>query len=148
MIGVQSERAPAIVDACNGDGVVRERPAETIADSINVGKPRDAVKAIRAIRESGGRAIRVSDESILAGIGRLARSTGVFVEPAAAAAFAGLARMSESGEIEPDERILLMLTGHGLKDIAAAARTVQAPIRVYPDLSQLNEALAAAGCQK
>src|SRR5262249_3194140 len=63
LIGVQSEKAAAIVDACNGDGVARERPAETIADSINVGKPRDAVKAIRAIKESGGRAIAVTDES-------------------------------------------------------------------------------------
>jgi threonine synthase len=148
MIGVQSERAPAIVEACNGDGIARKRPAETIADSINVGKPRDAVKAIKAIRESGGQGIAVSDESILASIGRLARATGVFVEPAAAAAFAGLARMSESGEIKSDERVLLMLTGHGLKDIGAAARTVLAPIKVQPELSQLKEALAAAGFQE
>src|SRR5262249_9075404 len=89
MIGVQSERARAIVDASNGDGVVRERPAQSIADSINVGKPRDARKALIAIKESGGRAIAVSDQSILSSIGQLARATGVFVEPAAAAAFAG-----------------------------------------------------------
>jgi threonine synthase len=145
MIGVQSEKAPAIVDACNADGVPRQRPALTIADSINVGKPRDAVKAIRAIRQSGGRGIAVTDDSILSSIGRLACSTGVFVEPAAAAAFAGFTRMCESGAIRSDERVLLMLTGNGLKDIGAASRTVLPPIRVRPELSQLMEALAAAG---
>jgi threonine synthase len=145
MIGVQSEKAPAIVDACNGDGVARERPAQTIADSINVGKPRDAVKAIRAIKESGGRAVAVTDESILSSIGQLARVTGVFVEPAAAAAFAGFTRMCESGDIRADERVLLMLTGNGLKDVAAAAKSVPPCIKVRPELSATIEALMAAG---
>ena len=72
------------MDASNGDGVARAGPAQTIADSINVGKPRGATKAIRAIRDSGGWGVKVSDEVIIAAIGRLARSTGVFVEPAAA----------------------------------------------------------------
>jgi threonine synthase len=145
MIGVQSEKAPAIVDACKGDGVARERPAATIADSINVGKPRDAVKAIRAIQESGGCAIAVSDESILSSIGRLARATGVFVEPAAAAAFAGFNAMCESGAIRSDERVLIMLTGNGLKDVAAAAKSSSPCIRVRPQLSETIEALMGAG---
>lgn len=148
MIGVQSEKAPAIVEACNGDGVVRPAPAATIADSINVGKPRDATRAINAIRQSGGRAVAVTDESILSGIGSLARATGVFVEPAAAAAFAGLAAMCESGSIRSEERVLLMLTGHGLKDVGAAARVVPAPIRVRPELQHLVKALSAAGLRK
>jgi len=145
MIAVQSEKARAIVDACSGDGVARERPAETIADSINVGKPRDAVKAIKAIKESGGYAVAVSDDSILSSIGQLARATGVFVEPAAAAAFAGFGRMCESGAIKADERVLLMLTGNGLKDVQAVARTATPCIRVGPDLSETTEALMAAG---
>ena len=148
MIGVQSEKAAAIVDACNGDGVAGERPAQTIADSINVGKPRDAVKAISAIKQSGGCAIAVSDESILSSMSQLARETGVFVEPAAAAAFAGFARMCESGAIAADERVLLMLTGNGLKDIAAAAKSAPPCIRVRPELSETIEALMAAGFQK
>ncbi len=85
MIGVQSEKASAIVDAANGDGIVRERPAHTIADSINVGKPRDATMAVRAIQDSGGRGVKVSDDEMIAAIPKLARETGVFVEPAAAA---------------------------------------------------------------
>jgi threonine synthase len=134
MFGVQSEAASAIVDAANGDGVVREVAAHTIADSINVGRPRDATKAIRAIRESGGRGVKVSDQDILSSIIHLARSTGVFVEPAAAASFAGFVKMRESGAIKSDERVLLMLTGNGLKDIDAPRRALKEPLRVGPDL--------------
>jgi len=134
MIGVQSETASAIVDAANGDGRVREAPAHTIADSINVGKPRDATMAVRAIRDSGGHGIKVSDEQIVAAIPTLARETGVFIEPAAAAAYAGFVKMCESGAIKSDERVLLMLTGNGLKDIDSARRAVGEPMRVAPDI--------------
>jgi threonine synthase len=136
MIGVQSETASAIVDAANGDGRVREGQAHTIADSINVGRPRDATKAIRAIRDSGGRGVKVSDDEIIASIVKLARATGVFVEPAAAAPFAGFMKMCERGEIDPGERILLMLTGNGLKDIDSARRAVKEPLRVRPDIDE------------
>lgn len=137
LIGIQAEGAAAIVDAFNGDGVVRPGPADTIADSINAGHPRDATKAIRAMRESGGSAIKVSDERIIAAIGQLARSTGVFVEPAAAAAFAGLVKQYESGTLNPDERVLLMLTGNGLKDVGAALRATAEPLRIKPDAGEL-----------
>ncbi|HSO75135.1 MAG TPA: threonine synthase, partial [Blastocatellia bacterium] len=120
LIGVQSETASAIVDAANGDGIVREGPSHTIADSINVGRPRDARAAIHAIRESGGRGVKVSDDEIVAAISELARATGVFAEPAAAAAFAGFKRMCASRLLKSDERVLLMLTGNGLKDVDAA----------------------------
>ncbi|HWP41815.1 MAG TPA: threonine synthase [Blastocatellia bacterium] len=117
MVGVQGENASAIVDAANGDGVVRPGPADTIADSICVGKPRDATKAVRAIRESNGCGVKVSDDEIISSIGRLARASGVFAEPAAAASFAGFVKMCDRGEIKSDERILLVITGSGLKDI-------------------------------
>jgi threonine synthase len=136
LIGVQAAKASAIVDAANGDGVVREGPATTIADSINVGKPRDATAAIRAIRDSGGRGCKVSDDEILAAIPELARATGVFAEPAAAAAYAGFKAMRSAGEIKTDERVLLMLTGNGLKDVAAARRAVGEPLRVRPNLDE------------
>jgi threonine synthase len=144
MFGVQSETASAIVDAADGDGVVREGPARTIADSINVGKPRDATKAIRAIRESGGRGVKVSDQEILSSIIQLARATGVFVEPAAAASFAGFVKTCESGAIKSDERALLVLTGSGLKDIDAPRRAVGEPMRVRPDLDEFSELLDEA----
>lgn len=139
MIGAQSETASAIVDAANTDGRVREGPAHTIADSINVGRPRDAKAAVRAIQESGGRGVKVSDDEIITGIINLARSTGVFVEPAAAASFAGFVKMRESGAINPDERVLLMLTGNGLKDIDSARRAVKEPMRVQPDIDEFAD---------
>jgi threonine synthase len=136
MIGVQSETASAIVDAAEGDGRVREGSAHTIADSINVGRPRDATKAIRAIRDSGGRGVKVSDDDLIASISKLARATGVFVEPAAAAPFAGFRKLCERGEIDSGERVLLMLTGNGLKDIDSARRAVKEPLRVRPDIDE------------
>ena len=144
MIGVQSETASAIVDAANGDGIVEDKPAHTIADSINVGRPRDATMAVRAILESGGCGVKVSDAEIIAAIPKLARETGVFVEPAAAAAHAGFMKMRESSTIRSDERVLLMLTGNGLKDVDAAKKAVSEPIRVAPDIdvSELESRIA------
>src|SRR5262245_22249720 len=142
MIGVQAEGASPIVDAVNGDGIVRVSTAATIADSINVGKPRDATRAVRAIHESGGYGVKVSDDRIIAAIGRLARSTGVFVEPAGAAPFAGFIKQCESGAIKSDERVLLMLTGNGLKDIDAVQRLGNEPLRIKPSIEELDKLLA------
>jgi len=141
MAGIQAEGAAAIVEAAMGDGVVREVTAQTVADSINVGRPRDATKAVRAIRESKGAGVKVTDEEIISAIIRLARSTGVFAEPAAAAAFAGLVKMCDSGAIKSSERVLVVLTGNGLKDVAAAQRAVAPPIRIKPSIDELDEAI-------
>ena len=148
MIGVQSAAAPAIVDAANGDGKVHEGPAHTIADSINVGTPRDATMAVRAIRESQGRGVRVNDDEIIAAIPKLARETGVFVEPAAAAAYAGFMKLSEGGMIKSGERVLLMLTGNGLKDVDAARRAVGEPMHVAPDIGISDLELLIAEARK
>jgi threonine synthase len=137
LMGVQSEAACAIVDAVNGDGIIREGSARTVADSINVGKPRDGIMAVRAVRDSGGLALKVSDDQIIKAIPRLARETGVFAEPAAAAAYAGFVGACEKGAINSDDRVLVMLTGNGLKDVDNARRAVSEPIRVPPLLDEL-----------
>lgn len=142
MIGVQSDAASAIVDAVQGDGVVRHAAANTLADSINVGNPRDGRMAVRAIRESGGSALKVSDEEIIAAIPLLARETGVFVEPAAAAAYAGFIKLCDGGGINSGDRVLLMLTGNGLKDIDNARRAVNEPMHVRPDFEELVKRLS------
>lgn len=139
LIGVQAAQAAAIVDALNSDGTVRPGAAHTIADSINVGQPRDARAAVRAIQDSGGCGVKVTDDEILAGLAQLARRTGVFAEPAAAASFAGLLKLCDAGAIASHERVLLMITGNGLKDIAAARRAVGEPLRVRPDLDEFIE---------
>jgi threonine synthase len=139
MIGVQASGAASIVEAANGDGIPRIGPAQTIADSINVGHARDAIAAIRAIRESNGYGVKVSDEEIIAAISRLALSTGVFAEPAAAATFAAFVKQCENGSIKGDERVLLMLTGNGLKDIDTARRAVGELLRIKPELAELDK---------
>lgn len=146
MIGVQSTAAPAVVNAVASDGRIREAPANTRADSINVGKPRDATMAIRAIQESGGRGLKVSDEEIVRAIPELARYTGVFVEPAAAAAYAGFIKLSEDGSIDREQRVLLMLTGNGLKDVDGAKGAIRDPMHVSPniDLLELENRVASA----
>ena len=148
MIGVQSERASAIVDAANGDGIVREGPAQTLADSINVGKPRDATMAVRAIQDSEGRGVKVSDGEIIAAVPKLARETGVFVEPAAAAAYAGFMKLCESSGVKSRERVVLMLTGNGLKDVDATRRAVGEPMRVAPDIGISDLELRIADARK
>ena len=139
LIGVQAEGASAIVDAANSDGTVRPGPAQTIADSINVGQPRDARAAVRAIRESGGCGVKVTDDEMLAALAQLARETGVFAEPAAAASFAGLVKLCDAGAVHSTERVLLVLTGNGLKDVESARRAVAEPLRVRPDLDEFIE---------
>ncbi len=85
--------------------------------------------------------VAVEDEAILQAIGVVARSSGIFTEPAGAAAFAGLFQLAERGEIRPDERVVVVNTGNGLKDIRAAARVAGEPQRVTPDLGAVRSAL-------
>jgi threonine synthase len=119
MIAVQAEGSPAIVRALEGDGIVRPFPAQTIADGISVGLPRNGAMAVKVIRESGGFGITVSDEEILGAEKELARLTGVFAEPSGAAAYAGLKHLLERGKIDRDQRTVLLITGSGLKSIDA-----------------------------
>ena len=145
LIGVQAENAAAIVAALNGHGPAKVPTALSIADSICVSKPRDATKAVRAIRESEGFGITVSDDEILAAISDLARATGVFVEPSSAAAFAGFVKSCEAGSIKSDERVLLMLTGNGLKDVNAVLRTSKTPSCYSPILEEFMDQLKRNG---
>ncbi len=115
--------------------------ATTRADSIRVDAPRDAVKALRAVQESGGAFLAVPDEAILAAILPLARLAGVFAEPAGAAALAGLAQAVEMGLVRPDEMVVVINTGSGLKDVGAAMETGGAPVVIPPTLEAVGKAL-------
>jgi threonine synthase len=115
--------------------------AQTVADSISAGLPRDRAKALRAVRDTQGAFVTVSDEAIIGAIPRLAQSTGVFAEPAAAAVFAGVERAVQSGLIQPDESVLLLITGNGLKDIKRAQQSVAQGLRVQPTIESIRQAL-------
>jgi threonine synthase len=145
IIGVQAEGSAPLVDAWErGLDALEMEPVEahSIADSIVAGLPRDRIKALRAVRETRGAYIRVSDDQILDAIPALARGVGVFAEPAAAAAYAGLVKAVDQGIVEADERVVVLSTGSGLKDIASVMKAVkERPPVVEPSLAHVREIL-------
>lgn len=133
IIAVQAEGSAAIVRALNAESLVAVQ-ANTIADSISVDYPRDGVKAIRAIKESNGYGITVSDNEILTAQHRLAKTTGIFAEPAASAAIAGLIKAVTEGKVRADEQVGVLITGTGLKDIDAARKLINIPKAIEPSM--------------
>lgn len=113
----------------------------TLADSIAVGVPRNGEKALRAIRESQGLVVNVSDEEILAAMRLLGATSGVFGEPAGVTGTAGLKKLAEQGLIPPDAVVVSLVTGNGLKDAASAQQAAGSPLCIPPDLSLLTEAI-------
>jgi len=99
--------------------------AHTIADSIAVRVPANGYGAVRKLRAYGGRCLEVTDEQILAAQHELAKTTGVFAEPAAAASYAGL--LVSTAGIAEGETVVIMATGSGLKDVDAASRAIDLP---------------------
>ncbi|WP_130848888.1 threonine synthase [Intestinimonas timonensis] len=115
----------------------------TLADSIAVGVPRNADKALNAVRESGGIAVNVSDEEILEAMRLLGRTQGVFGEPAGVTGTAGVKKTLELGLIDPDSTVVSIVTGNGLKDVANGIRAAGEPMLVRPDLDALLSAFDA-----
>lgn len=144
LIGVQAKGSSPLVNAWeNGTDAVNMQPVEarSIADSIVAGLPRDRVKALRAVRETGGAYVAVTDEEILQAIPQFARLTGVFAEPASAASFAGAQRAVKLGLVNTNESVVILNTGNGLKDIQHAQQSVAQGIYVQPDVQSVRNAL-------
>lgn len=114
----------------------------TLADSIAVGVPRNADKALMAIRESNGIVVNVSDEEILAAQGLLGRTCGVFGEPAGVTGTAGVKKLCEQGVIGRNDTVVSVVTGNGLKDVANAIKAAGEPISIPSDMDRLLEAFA------
>ena len=144
IMGVQAAGSAALYDAWRtGISAMEMKPidAHTIADSISAGLPADRIKGLAAVRETHGAYIKVTDDEILAAIPLLARGSGVFAEPAGAAAYPGLVTAVADGLVDPDERIVVLSTGNGLKDIASARKSVSEPIVVDKELAAVKRAL-------
>jgi len=142
MIGVQAEGANPIYKAVKerkNDIVPIENP-ETVATAIRIGNPVNAKKALKAIYESNGTVVQVSDEEILRAQKDLA-SMGIGVEPASATSIAGLRKLAEMGEIEKDETVVCIATGHLLKDPEIILRICGRPIEVEPDINSILKIL-------
>ncbi len=151
LIGVQAEGSSALAEAWR-KGSDRCTPVEahTVADSLSVSVPRDQMKALRAVRESGGGFVTVSDREILESMSVLASMAGILVEPAAAAPFAGIGAAVAAGLLAPDAEAVLLHTGHGLKDIDAARRAAgwNRPMRIRPRIEDVLEALDERASEK
>jgi threonine synthase len=139
MIGWQAQGAAPLV---RGEPVPHP---ETIATAIRIGNPASWDGAITARDESGGAIDMVSDDEILSAYRRLAASEGVFVEPASASSVAGLLRAAADGRVQPGERVVCTVTGHGLKDPQRAIDEVAIGAPVAADLAAVTAELGLGG---
>jgi threonine synthase len=143
MTGIQAAGSAPIAQAIkNGmDSIVPVAKPETVATAIRIGAPVSWKKAMNAIRESNGTAETVTDAEILDAQKTLARVEGLFVEPASASSIAGLKKLVESGEIDKDERIVCVTTGHGLKDPDTAVKMSEKPVEVDAEIEAIERVL-------
>jgi threonine synthase len=135
LLGAQAAGAAPIVE-----GRVVERP-ETVATAIRIGNPASWAGAVAARDESGGEIVAVPDEEILAAYRDVARLEGVFCEPSSAASIAGVRRTAAVGRIGPDELVVCVLTGNGLKDPDTALRGLAPPLEAAPTTDGVARAL-------
>jgi threonine synthase len=116
LVGAQAAGCAPVVKAFqSGAEEVTPVIPKTLAKSLAIGDPADGYYALRAIRRTGGYAEAASDEAIVEGIRLLARTEGIFTETAGGTVVAAAAQLVRSGLIDPDERVVLCITGNGLK---------------------------------
>lgn len=144
LMGVQAEGSAACYNAwLAGTDEITAINASTIADSIDVGLPRDGRRAVRAVRETNGEFITVSDDELLAAMPLLARGEAVFAEPAASAAYAGLLKAVRAKQINREESVVVVVTGNGLKDIRSAVQAAGEAQTIDPTLDAVKRAISA-----
>jgi threonine synthase len=126
MNGAQAEGCSPVAAAfAQGADVCRPVKPDTIAKSLAIGNPADGPYALDLARRSGGSITAVSEDEIRAGIALLAREAGIFTETAGGVTVATLARLAAEGEIDPHERVVLVITGDGLKTLDAVRGTFE-----------------------
>jgi len=143
MTGIQAEGSAPIAKAIKSGAAaitVEEHP-ETVATAIRIGDPVNAVKALNAIRMSGGTAETVTDDEILAAQKLLANTEGIGVEPASAASVAGLIKLRKMGVVGKDERVVCVVTGHLLKDPETVIKMCDKPIEVEANEKAIERVL-------
>jgi threonine synthase len=152
LLSVQAEGAAPLAKAWAeknyGDAPTYTKvKAQTAADSIAVGEPRNWRKALRAIKASEGAIVSVSDEAILEAAKDLAAASGVFAEPTASATLAGLLRAREEGIVRAEDRVLLVITGNGLKDVAGASAKAPPAHKIGVSLDDVARVVKATGAK-
>lgn len=147
IIGVQPAGSDALFRAFSEHRARAEtiQPC-TIADSLSVALPKDDVKALAAVRESHGTFVRVSDAEIQEAQLLLARITGVFAEPAGSAALAGLQHLRGANAVTADEKVVLLITGSGLKDTGAFSERIKDLPVIAPNIASFERTFGPSMC--
>lgn len=139
--GAQAEGCSPIATAfAEGVDFVRPVKPATIAKSIAIGNPADGIYALDAVRASGGALASVNDEEIVAAIGLLARTEGIFAETAGGVTIAVLAKLAASGVVRPDEQVVAYVTGNGLKTLDAIASRCRPTVTIAPSIEAFTDA--------
>ena len=120
---------------------IRPVKPDTIAKSLAIGNPADGYYALKVINDTGGGCAAVTDEEILEGISLLARTEGIFAETAGGVTIASLKKLVEDGTIGKHEKVVVMVTGHGLKTVEALSGTVGPTVTIKPTLEAFDDAL-------
>jgi len=140
IIAVQAARSSNLADNIGKEEFV-STPSDTIADSISVDIPRNFNMAAGYITKYDGQTITVSDDDILRASLKLAKNTGIFTEPAAAAAFAGFLTYKNRYLIPKGSVSVVLLTGSGLKDLNAVQSLFEIPLPVSADMTSVEKFL-------
>ena len=149
MNGAQAEGCSPVAQAfAAGTSVCRPVKPATIAKSLAIGNPADGPYAVELAQESGGAIDAVSDDEIRAGIRLLAETTGIFTETAGGVTVAVLAKLAQAGAIDPDERVVVLITGEGLKTLDAVrgsfeTHEIEPSVRSFE--SKVEQAAVGAG---
>jgi len=144
--GAQAEGcAPIVRLAGRGDDVLVPEIPNTIARSLAIGNPADGRFASRIMRGSGGAGQAVTDQELVAAIRLLAETTGIFAETAGGVTLAATRKLAESGQLRPEDEVVVCLTGHGLKTVEAVQDTLLNAPTIAPKIREVA-ALVAAAC--
>ena len=145
MVGAQAEGCSPVVAAWDANtlDVVPVKP-NTIAKSLAIGDPADGYYSLKIIKQSGGTATSVTDEEIIEGMKLLARTEGIFAETAGGVTVAVAKKLAEQGSIDPDELVVIYVTGNGLKTQEALVGALDSPVQVRASLASVEQALGLA----
>jgi threonine synthase len=134
--------SPVATAFAEGTDAIRPVKPDTIAKSLAIGNPADGWYALDTIRTSGGACAAVTDDEVLEGIKLLARTEGIFAETAGGVTIATLAKLAAQGVVRPDERVVALVTGHGLKTVEALSGSVAPTAAIAPTLEAFDEAMS------
>jgi threonine synthase len=135
--------SPVATAFAEGTDAIRPVKPKTIAKSLSIGNPADGWYALNTIRQSGGSCAAVTDDEVIEGIRLLARTEGIFAETAGGVTIATLAKLAAAGIVRSDERVVALVTGHGLKTVEALRDSVGPTAVIGPTLEAFDQALGA-----